>query len=56
MTRIDDIKSCIRELMSDALTPAELAKTYAEARIELEMQFKYLTESFLEEQSDETHN
>jgi hypothetical protein len=53
MTRIDDIKSCIQELMADAATVVELARTYTEARIELERQLEYLTRTFLEEQSDE---
>lgn len=49
MVSIDEIKSCIQEWMAQPLTAVELAKTYAEIKLELEKQLEYCMTSLCEE-------
>ena len=44
MYSVDDMKSCIQELFSEALNPVEVAKTYHEVQQEAEKQLEYMME------------
>ena len=49
MTSIEDMRTCIQEWMAQELTAVNLAKTYAEIRIELDKQLEVCMEGFTEE-------
>jgi hypothetical protein len=49
VTSIEDMRTCIQEWMAQELTAVNLAKTYAEIRIELDKQLEVCMEGFTEE-------
>ena len=49
MISIDDMKSCIQEWMAQELSAVDLAKTYAEIKMELDKQLEYCMAGFVEE-------
>lgn len=52
MYSIDDIKSCIQEWFSEAISPIEVAKTYHEIQMEAEKQLEYMMKQYISELTD----
>jgi hypothetical protein len=46
VTSIEDIRTCIQEWMMQELTAVNLAKTYAEIKLELDKQLEVCMEGF----------